>query len=245
MKLKHNFFYSEIKWLGVLFVVIAMLGVGQVASAQTCPTFCYANPFNFEFRCTGNGIAVDIDGQQVLWASNSQISGPLAQALITQQNRFITSGSCGVSLWALKSNELQVHVDSMPDATKRVVSSSICGLSIPVTQPCPSSSSYCGAQPASQLVAQGIAPASTSTGAQNAVIYNQSVQYNDPVTYVLGASESAVVSGSGSGTYHIVQRGETLYRIARRYGTSMTALAAANGISNWNLIYAGQRLIIP
>jgi len=50
--------------------------------------------------------------------------------------------------------------------------------------------------------------------------------------------------GSG-GTVHIVRRGETLTQIARRYGVSVRALAAANGIANVNRIYVGQRLVIP
>lgn len=44
---------------------------------------------------------------------------------------------------------------------------------------------------------------------------------------------------------HIVQRGETLFRIALRYGTTVSAIASANGIYNINRIYVGQRLIIP
>jgi len=44
---------------------------------------------------------------------------------------------------------------------------------------------------------------------------------------------------------HIVQRGETAYSIARRYGTSVEAITGANGIVNPNWIYTGQRLIIP
>lgn len=44
---------------------------------------------------------------------------------------------------------------------------------------------------------------------------------------------------------HVVQRGETLFRIARLYGVTMNALAAANGITNYNVLYAGQVLIIP
>ncbi len=44
---------------------------------------------------------------------------------------------------------------------------------------------------------------------------------------------------------HIVQRGETLSRIAQRYGTTVYAIASANGIFNINHIYVGQRLIIP
>jgi len=44
---------------------------------------------------------------------------------------------------------------------------------------------------------------------------------------------------------HVVQRGENLFRIGLRYGVSVNALAAANGIVNPHHIYAGQRLIIP
>ncbi len=59
------------------------------------------------------------------------------------------------------------------------------------------------------------------------------------VALVLPASVQA------SGLIHVVQRGENLYRIAMRYGTTVQAIARANGITNPNLIYAGQRLIIP
>lgn len=48
-----------------------------------------------------------------------------------------------------------------------------------------------------------------------------------------------------TGTIHVVQRGETLFRIAQRYGLSTEALAVANGIANPSNILVGQRLIIP
>ncbi len=44
---------------------------------------------------------------------------------------------------------------------------------------------------------------------------------------------------------HIVQPGETLFGIARRYGLTVEQLAAANGITNPARIYAGQVLVIP
>ncbi len=57
-----------------------------------------------------------------------------------------------------------------------------------------------------------------------------------------------IIPGSGGPTtsapQHVVQRGETLASIARRYGVSLWGLARANGISNPSLIYAGQVLII-
>jgi len=49
---------------------------------------------------------------------------------------------------------------------------------------------------------------------------------------------------STPGTY-VVKQGETLKTIGALYGVSPEAIAAANGITNVNLIYAGQVLRIP
>lgn len=56
---------------------------------------------------------------------------------------------------------------------------------------------------------------------------------------------SGVVLPPVSGSSHIVQPGETLLTIAARYGTTWPAIAAANNLANPNLIYVGQRLVIP
>ncbi len=44
--------------------------------------------------------------------------------------------------------------------------------------------------------------------------------------------------------YHWVQRGETLFRIALRYHTTVANLTWLNGLYNPNRIYAGQRLCV-
>lgn len=44
---------------------------------------------------------------------------------------------------------------------------------------------------------------------------------------------------------HVVQDGETLFRLAQRYRTSLEAIVQVNGLSNASTIYQGQRLIIP
>lgn len=44
---------------------------------------------------------------------------------------------------------------------------------------------------------------------------------------------------------HVVQRGDTLSRIASRYGTTIDALTAANNISRRSLIHPGQVLTVP
>jgi len=46
-------------------------------------------------------------------------------------------------------------------------------------------------------------------------------------------------------TIHVVQRGENLFRIARRYGLSTQELADLNGIANVSNILVGQRLLVP
>ncbi len=54
-----------------------------------------------------------------------------------------------------------------------------------------------------------------------------------------------VASASASDGVHRVRSGETLGRIARRYGVSERELAAANGIQNVRLVKVGQVLQIP
>ena len=44
---------------------------------------------------------------------------------------------------------------------------------------------------------------------------------------------------------HVVQRGENLTVIARRYGVTVGAIVAANGIANPSRIFGGQQLTIP
>jgi len=68
--------------------------------------------------------------------------------------------------------------------------------------------------------------------------------------YTIYVGQRLTISGSGAPTppsqrIHIVQRGDTLWSIALRYGTTPWAIAAANGLRNLNLIYVGQRLVIP
>ena len=61
------------------------------------------------------------------------------------------------------------------------------------------------------------------------------------------AGESLIVpiTNSNIGNVYIVKRGDTLSQIALNFNTTVNAIATLNGITNVNLIYAGQRLLIP
>jgi len=48
-----------------------------------------------------------------------------------------------------------------------------------------------------------------------------------------------------AGTVHVVQQGENLFRLSLRYGTTVEAIREANGLTDDDSIYVGQRLVIP
>lgn len=73
--------------------------------------------------------------------------------------------------------------------------------------------------------------------------------YVERLTPVGGTSASAGggtgtgTNAAGTGTWHTVRRGESLWAIARQYGLSLSALIALNPqIKNPNLIYVGQKV---
>jgi LysM repeat protein len=51
--------------------------------------------------------------------------------------------------------------------------------------------------------------------------------------------------GAGGETVYVVQPGDTLFRIAARFNTTVGAMAQLNGIVNPSLIRVGQQLIVP
>jgi LysM repeat protein/uncharacterized protein YvpB len=50
---------------------------------------------------------------------------------------------------------------------------------------------------------------------------------------------------TGAAGVYVIQRGDTLWLIAQRYGITVSALMGANGLSDPNRIYFGQALTIP
>ncbi len=67
---------------------------------------------------------------------------------------------------------------------------------------------------------------------------------------LLYVGQSLTIPGTGStstqgNSYYVVTAGDTLSGIAARHGTTTQTLVQANGLASANLIYVGQRLVIP
>lgn len=76
----------------------------------------------------------------------------------------------------------------------------------------------------------------------NVIYAGQSLTVPDSYSSTPAPAPAQTSSGSVSYT---VKSGDSLSAIASRYGTTVAAIAARNGISNPNLIYVGQKLTIP
>ena len=57
-----------------------------------------------------------------------------------------------------------------------------------------------------------------------------------------GLSSSGNHGGTSSLKYHLVQKGDTLWGISRKYGVSVDKLVERNGIKDKNRIYVGQKI---
>lgn len=62
---------------------------------------------------------------------------------------------------------------------------------------------------------------------------------------VTALATPALAQDGSSPTTHIVQPGETLFRIAMRYGVTVDALRLANGLTETSVLLSGQALVIP
>ena len=84
---------------------------------------------------------------------------------------------------------------------------------------------------------------------QHGVSVAQLVEANDidDPNLILVGQKLAIPGSDESGdgvVYHVVQPGETLAKIAEKYGVTVEELAEANGFPDPNLIYPGNRLAI-
>ena len=107
--------------------------------------------------------------------------------------------------------------------------------------------------PAGELATATISVIPTTPGAITNIVqdfFGQQVQTTVTVLSPTEAPTALPSSGGGIPPYimippYIVQPGDTLSEIAERFGTSVEAIAQANGIDNPHLIFPGQSLRIP
>lgn len=220
--------------------------------------------------CRSNGIEIirPVGNQPVtvLFASIQEI----AAVGVPYTNTLIKS-SFDVNLYRLSSGEFQVNAPGLGGKQYIFIWSGCPGFSINTPTTTGSASPYYPIGPVSTgglvylvqagdtlaLIAQRFGvPLSTLATINNIVNINQlyvGQALMIPTAYTvvpiipttIGYVPVTTTSTTYSGQAHVVQRGENLYRIALRYGVSMSVLIAANGITNPNLIYVGQVLRIP
>jgi putative chitinase len=66
-----------------------------------------------------------------------------------------------------------------------------------------------------------------------------------PLVWTPPPAPQLVAASRDGNRVHVIRKGETLYRIARRYGLSVAAIAAANDLASPNRILVGTALAIP
>ena len=89
----------------------------------------------------------------------------------------------------------------------------------------------------------GVAP--SSIAGANGIKDPNRIVAGSVLTVPSGKGGTAPSGAAASGVFHVVKAGENLATIARRFGTTQSAIVSANGLANPNLIREGQRLIIP
>lgn len=75
-------------------------------------------------------------------------------------------------------------------------------------------------------------------------IQNPNLIYTGEVLQITTADKPNTEPTSTTTTYYTVKRGDNLWRISRRYGTTISSIVMLNNIQNPNLIYPGQVLLI-
>ena len=76
-------------------------------------------------------------------------------------------------------------------------------------------------------------------------IKNPNLIYAGNKLTIPGQAAAKPASNQTSAFEYTVRSGDTLSAIASRYGTTVAKLASTNNIKNPNLIYPGQRLVLP
>lgn len=74
---------------------------------------------------------------------------------------------------------------------------------------------------------------------------SSSIIHPGQVLRLLAASSTPAPAPAPQGGTHVVVAGDTISAIAQKYGSSTSAVLAANGMSRSSIIYPGQRIALP
>lgn len=82
--------------------------------------------------------------------------------------------------------------------------------------------------------------------AANPTVTNANLIFPGQVIFIPNGSNGSGIPPTGGGSTYVVQPGDTMFSIARRYGVTLAALQVANPqVTNINLIFPGQVLALP
>lgn len=199
----------------------------------------------FSVQCEADGMAFFHQGEFLRRVSFREVAPPLTIARYVQINQpIVIMGDFGI--WALASNELQVHRNENPDATKSIFPADICGTI---------SSEPLSGLPTVDLDTAYVAVESQEGGAAAAVAMVLPTGEVITMAFAFGPARAEAYAQSisvqpgtaptGSGSYYVVQPQDNLFRIALEHGVDLETLAAINGITNPALIYVGQVIYLP
>jgi LysM repeat protein len=101
-------------------------------------------------------------------------------------------------------------------------------------------------QPTTYTVVAGdsLSAIAQRSGVSLAALEAANPQITDPNLIYVGNTVNIPPPGTAANTY-LINPGDTLSAIAQRYGTTVDALAQANGIADPNVIYIGGQLVVP
>jgi LysM repeat protein len=224
-------------WLKVISLIL--LFCSGVWSGVTTAQQNYPGAAYFSYQCQTDSITFYYQNSPIIHTSFAQITQALASAASTQRNRLIAA-TREISLWALKSNELQIHLNHDSEGTKLVFPANICGLQSAGTVSSPTVvSSQAAVFAQSDVNGQASAIAVISPTGE-IVVYAQTSGGGTAFAFA-----QTTITNNNTGSIYVVQQGDTLYSIARRNNTTVALLVQLNNLADPNRISVGQRIQLP
>ena len=218
-----------------LILTLITFGVARRAHAQT----------DFSVQCQTDVIVFLLDGTPAIQVGKVQAAAALQTAATLQQNQPVIRGTT-YSVFALKSNELQVHINTNPDETKFIVGADICG----VLAALPEWGTGGVAIAIAEAGAGGSASAFAQVNGSRAVAVAQSSGNGSAsalAQFGTGATRPAApaITANHDGCFYTVQPGDTLSSIASATHTGELIILERNSITSPFTLRTGQRLNIP